>query len=72
MTDRDKLLALLGEWDVPWQQDDPLPDNDAVVLITVGGWGLKRDSDKITGYGGFYTTFEFDADGMFVRMGAWE
>ena len=27
---------------------------------------------KISGYSMFYTAFEFDEDGEFIRMGAWE
>lgn len=28
--------------------------------------------DKIDGYNGFYTSFEFDEDGKFLSVGAWE
>ena len=63
MTDKDRLLALLGEWEVPFTDDED--------GVTVGGRG-RRDSSKVTGYSGFFTTFEFSADGTFERMGAWE
>jgi hypothetical protein len=28
--------------------------------------------DKVSGYGGNYTSFEFDKNGEFIRVGAWE
>lgn len=40
-----------------------------------GGWdhlGEFTESDKVTGYYGFYTMFRFHADGSFADMGAWE
>lgn len=64
MTDKDKLLALLGEWGVPSSIDE---DNDVIV-----GWERADGIGKVAGYAGFFTAFEFDADGKFVQMGAWE
>ena len=31
-----------------------------------------EEHDKVTGYFDFFTRFEFNSDGSFVRMGAWE
>lgn len=30
------------------------------------------DCDKVGGYDGFYTRFEFDENGKFLTVGAWE
>lgn len=78
VTDLDKLKALLDEWGVPYL--DRLPDDGSqgrgiIVgdLGYAGGGGAEiAPSEKVTGYGGFYTAFEFSEDGSFLRMGAWE
>lgn len=64
MSDRDNLCALLDKWGVPWARCE----ND----IDVGGEYGQNRSEKVTGYLGFYTLFEFTEDGEFVKMGAWE
>ncbi len=66
MTDKEKLIALLDEWGVPYFAG---PD-----FVSVG-YGPKCpliESSKVDGYCGFFTDFEFDAEGNFVKMGAWE
>lgn len=62
MSDRSELCALLDKWGVSWARtkDD----------IDVAGDG--QDNEKVTGYPGFYTLFEFTEDGEFMKMGAWE
>jgi hypothetical protein len=62
VTDKEKLLALLGEWGVPSRTED---DNTVIVQVL-------DDSGKVGGYSGFFTAFDFDEDGTFVQMGAWE
>jgi len=66
MKDIDKLKQLLDSWEVPYRIDD---DDD----ILVGRfWDSEENHPKVNGYNGFFTAFEFDDDGDFVRMGAWE
>lgn len=66
MKDIDKLKQLLDSWGVPYKIDD---DGD----VRVGHfWDSARDHPKVNGYDGFFTAFEFDDDGNFLRMGAWE
>lgn len=80
MTDQDKLKALLGEWGVPYSEEDGTfrsPGGEDVPLkaVTVGGAGGGMgvpESPKVDGYCGFYTRFEFGEDGSFRVMGAWE
>lgn len=60
MKDIDKLTALLDEFGVGWE----FADDERIVCCE----GLE----KITGYNGFYTTFDFDVDGKFICMGAYE
>ncbi len=66
MTDREKLVALLTEWAVPFW-DGPIS-----VLVGLQETEDSFDSPKVTGYPGFATAFEFTPDGTFVTMGAWE
>lgn len=61
MTDKEKLTALLTEFGVEWCEKE--------YGIKCGGY---KEYDKITGYHGYYTLFEFDKDGKFEQMGAWE
>ena len=59
MTDKEKLVQLFTEFGIEFE------DNENIVLCEYG-------EDKIDGYPGFYTKFEFDNDGNFELMGAWE
>ena len=74
MTDLEKLTALLGEWGVPYAAGD----GEVQVGQPIGGGGIGVGADhpgdeaKVGGYTGFYTLFTFDAEGRFVKMGAWE
>ncbi len=36
------------------------------------GYYPFKECEKIKGYGGSYTSFEFDGNGMFLAVGAWE
>lgn len=69
MTDEQKLTALLDSWEVPWWKTDV--NEDSTREIIVGDYGLPP-SERVTGYGGFYTAFKFDPAGKFISMGAWE
>lgn len=66
MSDLERLKALLDDWDVPYKEDG----TPAGTEIYVGGF--SSDSPKVDGYLGFYTRFEFTAEGVFRLMGAWE
>ena len=59
MTDKDKLKALLEELGIGF--DDAGED---IVC--------EQGMEKVVGYSSFYTLFEFDKEGKFVQMGAWE
>lgn len=74
MTDKEKLLALLSEWGVPYKQEDipSQPEERGERAVIIGLTGDFPETDKVTGYTGFFTSFEFSLDGEFVRMGAWE
>ena len=60
-SDKDKLKALLTEFGVGWREK---PEG-----IKCGGY---QSYNKIGGYSSFYTLFEFDEDGKFIQIGAWE
>jgi hypothetical protein len=69
-TDFDALTTLFDAWGVPWLKNDPdgppVPGDQIQVKVE------QAASDTVTGYNEFYTLFEFDKDGNFLRMGAWE
>jgi len=78
MNNLEQLLSLLDAWGVPYEvmpgkeavvTDDPDQPPLADKLVRVGDQDFNG---KVTGYGGFYTDFEFDASDQFIRMGAWE
>lgn len=56
MTDKQELIGLLTKWGVKYSVEKNHPDN----IMVYGG------------YEGFFTEFEFDANGAFIKMGAWE
>lgn len=69
MTDVEKLIELLSSFGVEFSRDneaksDAVVDSDVVTLYC--------GSEKVGGYCGFFTEFEFDENGTFVTVGAWE
>ncbi len=67
MTDREKLTNLFNELGIDLTDHSPFgdPEKDSLFLI-------EGNTDKIDGYCGFYTCFEFDSDGKLIKCGAWE
>lgn len=65
MTDLEKLKALLTEWGVNFSQHSDSSGIEVMVAQETGG-------PKVGGYNCFFTTFDFDNDGTFKTMGAWE
>ena len=73
MTDLDKLKELLDGWGVPHKLYGAGPEYICGQAIKVGGYTHQHDPrGTVTGYNGMYTLFEFDDDGKFISMGAWE
>lgn len=71
MTDKEKLIALLTEFGVGFQEERR--DKDMIA----DGWSeqavlCEQGMSKVGGYSGFLVDFGFDADGKFVEMGAYE
>lgn len=62
MTDKEKLIALLTEFGVDFEQTRKVADD----LSSPG------KSIKVEGHLGFYTLYEFNNDGSFKEMGAYE
>jgi len=56
MTDKEKLLKLLSEFGVGFREE-----GKSVIC--------DEGMDKVEGYPGFFTEFEFDIDGKFLSMG---
>ena len=61
VTDKEKLEKLLTEFGVEYQNR-----NDINVIKCEQGY------KKVGGYIDFYTSFEFNIDGSFKEIGAWE
>lgn len=64
MTDLEKVISLLIELGVVYTEEE-WKGRHHVNVPTHGG---PRNS----GYAGFVSTFEFDKEGGFIEMGAWE
>lgn len=64
MKDIDKLKKLLAEFGVGFTVEKDRDEND--IIECYGG------DAKIGGYNCFYTDFNFDKDGKFIEMGAYE
>lgn len=41
-------------------------------IFCMGMESMLKEIEKVTGYRGFYTLFEFYSDGSFMQVGAWE
>lgn len=69
MTDKEKLEQLLTEFGVGFKNHDPANPEWPTGPNCISCFGSDA---RIDGYGGFYTLFEFDEQGKFIKMGAWE
>ena len=58
-TDRQKLKDLLDEWDVEYSEKD-------------GEVWCEEGKRGVGGYCAFLTAFDFNEDGKFLKMGAYE
>ena len=63
VTDYEKLKALFDEFGIGY---------DEMSTGKLGYLRCKEGGEKIEGYVEFYTDFDFDKDGNFLTMGAWE
>ena len=59
-SDKEKLIELLTSFGVEFSETD----NGKIEMIA--------GDEKIVGYMGFYTSFDFCEDGEFEKVGAWE
>ena len=59
-TDKARLETLLNDFGVGFEE------NGAGDINCFDGF------EKVDGYNGFFTQFEFDESGKFIKMGAWE
>lgn len=72
VSDLETLKQLFTSWGVPHKCVD-FPDEGCEYSVKVGGYTHQRDvRGTVDGYNGMYTLFNFDFDGKFIRMGAWE
>ena len=66
MTDKEKLVALLTEFGVEFEDERNKNESTGSFLI------CKEGATRVDGYRDFYTLFGFDKDGKLMQMGAWE
>jgi hypothetical protein len=64
MADIEKLMALFTEFGIGFTAE--LASNGTDVIM------CQEGKSKIEGYPMFYTEFQFDENGKFVEMGAYE
>lgn len=74
MNDKQKLIQMLLDFGVSFKEQrckNARGWNDGVEFgnSLYGEWD---ESNKVDGYSGFFTQFEFDENGKFVCVGAWE
>jgi hypothetical protein len=69
MTDKEKLVALLKEWGVVYNDSPNIYNGVNQVVLSTDHYGKNS---KVTGYSGFATEFTFDSEGKFVNIGIWE
>lgn len=73
MNDKQKLIKLLLDFGVPFKEQRCKNDRGWNEGVEFGNLLYGRDeSDKVDGYSGFFTQFEFDENGKFICVGAWE
>lgn len=67
MTDKEKLTDLFNEFGIELRDHGYCGDIEENKLFLVEG-----HTEKIKGYSGFFTHFEFDDEGKFIECGIWE
>ncbi len=68
MTDLEKMETLLREFGVGYQRFEKIEGKKGRIVQLL----CREGNEKIGGYSFFCTTFDFDQDGKFEEMGAWE
>ena len=72
MSDIEKLNELLTAWGVQSSYSAHAGVQQVCVGAEHAGDYYNDKSPQVNGYPGFYTCFNFDIDGKFQSMGAWE
>jgi hypothetical protein len=71
-TDLEKLTKLLDSFGVPYSVEGS-SESDPMTSVTVGDDGdYYHAKGVVKGFPGFYTAYQFDSNGEFISMGAWE
>ena len=65
MTDYEMLTGMFMRTGIPFETKTPPSGTGSVVTVIA-------DDEKVLGYTGFVTEFQFTADEQLVGMGIWE
>ena len=68
MTDLERTTLFFDSLHIPYTLKLWGEEGNQVNVLTVSA----KASDKVLGYTGFFTDFEFYLDGKFKSMGIWE
>jgi hypothetical protein len=66
-TELDRWKLFLADFGIEYREELGDQPGDPVMRLC-----MEKGMRKVTGYNGFMTDIEFDADGRFTQIGAWE
>jgi hypothetical protein len=66
-TDLDRWKLFLADFGIEYREEHGDQPGDPVMRLC-----MEKGMRKVAGYSGFVTDIEFDADGKFIQLGAWE
>lgn len=73
MSDLERLCKLFDDFGVKYKRDtDPFNKWQEIYIFQKEDLIDEDQSDKVHGYIGFYTVYQFDQEGRFISMGAYE
>lgn len=78
MSEREQFEGMLRRAGVPFSVDpdpsrrDPQPGEVTLRIKQPGGYDSEQEVPAVSGYGGFYCDWTFDAQGRLVQVGIWE
>lgn len=72
LTDRQRLESLLKDFNIRARVDETNYEPGPTTITIKRPHSLLKEQATVEGYSGFYTSWLFDKDGKFIKMGIWE